>query len=358
MPAKRSNAVETANPRESKRTRPSNSSEDAAPTEITTDASGDGGGSIANLLHSSDDAPSSLPEPATTSKEATPINASVEASGSKDGPSSSSPNPDDPDYVVPPTALNRQIIRALRGLDRVPSHLPHPDKSDLPPNFRTYITESLQTRLKLLIHYVNAAVHIYSIGALPQVTHWGAMSGGADDLSSYLTVNGIPVKVWFPAEVKVPWFFNKNGGVLNLRSINPPEKKGIWAAKWLASKDTPEDEVMEFEEVYDARKKLRAKRDMKRLEVNILKPNDIVLVEAVIRRFTPRDDDKSKAFTSKGWSTWRTNFELTSITDELTLVVDMLQSIQYSLIPSHIHQFCTRQPLHGDCTHTLFCSSF
>lgn len=70
---------------------------------------------------------------------------------------------------------------------------------------------------------------------------------------------------------------------------------------------------MPFDEVYDARKTLRPKRDMKKLEVNVLKPNDIVLVEALVRRYAPRTDGYPKPSASAGWTSWKTFFELNSI---------------------------------------------
>lgn len=84
---------------------------------------------------------------------------------------------------------------------------------------RTYVSPELRGRLNTLVHYSNPQVHMYAIGSLPQQLHWGAASGGADDLSSYVTFQGVPVKVWFPAEVKVPWFFDDEGAILKKASI-------------------------------------------------------------------------------------------------------------------------------------------
>lgn len=48
---------------------------------------------------------------------------------------------------------------------------------------------------------------------------WGPASGGADDLSTYLTIGGVPVKMWVTAEVKVPWFFKTNGSIQKRAAI-------------------------------------------------------------------------------------------------------------------------------------------
>lgn len=71
-----------------------------------------------------------------------------------------------------------------------------------------------------------------------------------------------------------------------------------------------DQQVSEFDQVYDARKALRAKRDMKKLEVGFIKTNDIVLVEALIRRYVPREDNKK---VPPGWPYWKCTFDLTAI---------------------------------------------
>lgn len=93
------------------------------------------------------------------------------------------------------------------------------DKSVLPENFRSYVPASLRARLNSIIHYTNSDAKIYSIATLPQVLGWGTASGGADDLSSYVTHGGVPLKVWFPAEVKLPWFFDDKGKLMKKASL-------------------------------------------------------------------------------------------------------------------------------------------
>lgn len=143
----------------------------------------------------------------------------------------------DTDKVTTRTpSAKRQGVRPIRGPSKEPPHLPprvrsdfstcpnialinSQDKSVLAERFRSYVTASLSIRLNSIIQYENSDAKIFSIGTLPEVLLWGATSGGADDLSSYATFRGVPVKVWFPAEVKVPRFFDDKGKVLRKASL-------------------------------------------------------------------------------------------------------------------------------------------
>lgn len=60
---------------------------------------------------------------------------------------------------------------------------------------------------------------------------------------------------------------------------------------------------------------------MKKLEVSILKPNDIVLVETLVRRFIPRENNKRKAV--RGWPYWKCSFDLCAISLLLKAPTDL-----------------------------------
>lgn len=80
-------------------------------------------------------------------------------------------------------------------------------------------------------------------------------------------------------------------------------------------------QISEFNEVYDARNALRTKRDMKKLDVGFIKTNDIVLVEALIRRYVPKEDNNRKP--PPGWPFWKSTFDLTAISLLLKAPTDL-----------------------------------
>lgn len=150
--------------------------------------------------------------------------------------------------------------------------------------FKPSLTQDLCDRLNVLTNYKNSTTNTFALAQLPPSLSWGEKSGVGEDASSFVCINGKPVKVWVVAEIKLVWFFNPDGHAykrsglcfqpmllgdydrareielnfskptpgkplpnINLQgtyiSVDLGTNTGVWANKWLASKSTRDEDV-------------------------------------------------------------------------------------------------------------------
>lgn len=154
---------------------------------------------------------------------------------------------------------------------------------------------------------------VWSIDNLDFPLTWGPLRAGADDLSAYVCAGSMPVKVWMIAEVEVPCLLAKDGGGVNKASLklnllreadryrindilqNLPHPRpdiipsDLWLGKIMAKKSTEKWQIPLFNQLFDARKTIT--NGVKRpIDLDLVKKNDIVMVEFLISRWRIRDD--------------------------------------------------------------------
>ncbi|KAI0055901.1 hypothetical protein BV25DRAFT_1921443 [Artomyces pyxidatus] len=214
--------------------------------------------------------------------------------------------------------------------------LPSPEDDEIPR--RSHFSDTLIQRLKGFLSYSNDIDNTYSITRLPANIYWGP-AGSSHVNNLCREGNAIPVVVWHLGEVRRTWFYNKAGGAAETISVvirpltasarianqaliqkfTEPSRIGIYPVHlayllhltftaFEGSLDNHSDEVraarwqtirvpgeraavaLPFDRVYNATEKFERKANMRKLEPALLKPGDLVLLEAFISRYKERTD--------------------------------------------------------------------
>ncbi|KAL6310524.1 hypothetical protein BKA93DRAFT_21342 [Sparassis latifolia] len=113
------------------------------------------------------------------------------------------------------------------------------------------------------------------------------------DLYPLLIVDNKPATVWLVGEVDSSWF-KLRGEPLAISTGS-----GEYAS------------VEAFQDVFDADTKFGPRNTMRQMHATDIHKNDLVLVECNVTRW--RVNAKGKASYEKGWTKWRTGFELVTI---------------------------------------------
>ncbi|KAL6299055.1 hypothetical protein BKA93DRAFT_753694 [Sparassis latifolia] len=192
------------------------------------------------------------------------------------------------------------------------------------------------TRLTSFANYADEESATFSPTRLPPNATWGNKQ-----MSFLCMPNNDPIIIWLVGEVQAYWFFDNSGrpqsqvniSIQPLHSADVPILQQFLKDKSEPLQDFPSNifyasrfqtekargeyiaTAVPFTNVFDAKEKFKPKNQMKRLSAPEITMNDIVLVEAHIRRFKTTSSSGDRT----GWKAWRTKFELLAVSQLLAV---------------------------------------
>ncbi|OBZ75291.1 hypothetical protein A0H81_04989 [Grifola frondosa] len=190
-------------------------------------------------------------------------------------------------------------------------------------------------RTTVLRDHVDPANNIYSVAHLPAVLRWGQSDSGQDytgDRFNAVSVGILPLMSDDLLTIK---------GVLRDRSHPQIDIVAatdiVYASAFLSTRDNINADdftVKKFNEIYDSTKTFTAKSKMEKIVPAALHTNDVILVEAYVKRYRIKDEDTSSDKTIKprdnSWQNWKASLDLISISQLLLGEPDPLPEVSAS----------------------------
>ncbi|OCH89709.1 hypothetical protein OBBRIDRAFT_653924 [Obba rivulosa] len=215
-----------------------------------------------------------------------------------------------------------------------------------------YYPDALWNRMLTLLEYRVEEAGRYAVSHVPRDGKWGSYSKTGANRTKTLrdAQDRVNYKIYTLGVARAVWLCDPEGktrqriniGVEPIRTSdleaakallahysNPPKVYSdgdlIWANRRMVSYHHGTAHTVPFVDVYDGRVSFGSKTSMPKLSPLYISRNDVVLVEATLTRWKIGEESESsqdgqnaetssRAARNMGWTSWKTGFELQSIT--------------------------------------------